>query len=154
MLDGRFEAEGSSDFRPSPRALVAEEAFGGSGPVDGDPSPVGYAIRVPKVPIGALCPRCATCFWASGPTGYENERAICDACLLEACHPLGMLLALALVTRQLANLSTEAGSDYDGALREVGLFAQVYEQVAAQDGPPRKFELPQPYRDAEDTSVD
>ncbi len=154
MLDGRFETEGTSDFRPSHRALVAEEAFGGSGPLEEDTSPVSYAIRVPKVPIGALCPRCGTCFWASGPTGYENERAICDACLLEACHPLGMLLALALVTRQLANLSTKEGDDYDGALKEVGIFAQVYEQVAAQDGPPRKFELPQPYREATNTSSD
>ena len=150
MLDGRFDAEGSSDFGPSHRALVAEEAFGGSISMDRDLSPVGYAIRVPEVPIGALCPRCDTCFWASGPTGYENERAICDACLLEACHPLGMLLALALVTRQLANLSAQEGDDYDGALQEVGLFAQVYEQVAAQDGPPRKFELPQLYRDVQD----
>ena len=148
MMDGfagRMETNGR--LRASQRVLVAEESFVGTPEASarrGTESTM-YSIRVPAVPLGVQCPLCDQSFWASGPTGYEDDEPICDACLLASCHPLGMLLALALVIRQLANLQTEEG-DYDAALREVGVFAQVYEQVAAKSGPPRRFELPEKYR--------
>lgn len=141
--------------RTSHRALVAEESF--IGPVGQAqrevPGSVMYSIRMPQAALGVQCPKCGLSFWAAGPTGYEDELPICDACLLESCHPLGMLLALALVTRQLANLQVGEGGDYDQALRETGIFAQVYEQVASQDGPPRRFELPEKYRRWDDEGI-
>lgn len=143
---GRNEKE--RPFRTSHRALVAEESVlgSGSGGARDGAAGIDHSIRIPRLAHGVQCPKCQQSFWASGPTGYENELPICDACLLEVCHPLGMLLALALITRQLAHLESGQAADYDHALKEAGIFAQVYEQVASQDGPPRRFELPEKYR--------
>ncbi len=149
MMDGSLRrTERKTRFRASGRALVAEDSFAGvaEAPVRKGTESMMYSIRIPDLAIGVQCPSCDQSFWASGPTGYRDDQPICDACLLASCHPLGMLLALALVTRQLANLRMEKAGDYDAALREVGVFAQVYEQVAAKNGPPRRFELPKKYQ--------
>ena len=142
------EAGVGASVRTSQRALVAEESFLGptTDPLRAGTDGVHYSIRVPSLAVGVRCPTCEQSFWAAGPTGYADETPICDACLLQACHPLGMLLALSLVTRQLANLSPKEGKDFESALQEVGVFARVYEQVASQEGPPRRFELPEEYR--------
>lgn len=157
MMDGSVgRTEKKMRFRASQRALVSEDSFVGvaATPTRKATDSTMYSIRIPDLAVGVQCPSCDQSFWASGPTGYEDDAPICDACLLASCHPLGMLLALALVTRQLANLRTEEAADYDAALREVGVFAQVYEQVAVKSGPPRRFELPEKYRTvaAEDLS--
>jgi hypothetical protein len=101
-----------------------------------------YSIRIP-VPAGeARCPRCLSLFLAAGPTGYVDEQPICDLCLLDGSQPLGMVLALAAVTRSFAAVDPRNEAEYREAAEALAAFARIYERVAARSGPARAFQLP------------
>jgi len=100
---------------------------------------VGYSIQVPEPQRRLVCPRCDTLFLAAGPTGHEAGRPICDLCLLEGSHELGVLLALASTARIFGAFETEDAAEYEQALGDYGAFARIYEVIAARSGPPRLF---------------
>lgn len=101
-----------------------------------------YSIRIPSPAGEVACPRCGSFFLATGPTGFAGERPICDLCLFEASHPLGMLSALGAVVRTFGVLEP-VGEEYRELSQELAAFARIYERVAAKSGPPRPFRLPQ-----------
>ncbi len=101
-----------------------------------------YSIQVPIYPAETECSSCELPFQAAGPTGHAGSRLICDLCLLEGCSELGMLLALASVTRAFGSLALSSREESRDALVELGAFARIYEQFAAKSGPPRSFRLP------------
>jgi hypothetical protein len=104
-----------------------------------DLSEVGYSIQVPRPQCQLVCPRCDILFLAAGPTGHEAGKPICDLCLLEGAHELGVLLALASTARVFGAFETEDAVEYEQVLGEYGNFARIYECIAARSGPPRLF---------------
>lgn len=98
-----------------------------------------YSIQVPRPQSRLFCPRCDDLFSASGPTGHAAGQPICDLCLLDGSHELGMLLALASAARVFGAFVSEDTEEYRQALADYGAFAKVYELVAARSGPPRLF---------------
>lgn len=101
-----------------------------------------YSVRIPPDPGQISCPRCGTAFRAAGPTGYADAHPICDLCLLESCHALGMVLALVTVTRGFGQLERADEQLFWESLGSLGIFARIYERFAAQSGPARSFEVP------------
>ena len=99
----------------------------------------GYSIRLARPSRSVHCPLCGRSFLASGPTGFRDEEPICDLCLLEKVEDLGVVLALAAVSRAFATSRYASRAEYDLALGELGAFARIYERVAARSGPPRIF---------------
>ncbi|MCP3957431.1 MAG: hypothetical protein GY719_06230 [bacterium] len=93
-----------------------------------------YNIRVADQP-GTPCALCEAPTGA-GPAGTLDEQTVCDRCLLEGCHVLGLLLALEAVVRAYGSLAP-GDPERDDALAELGAFARVYERFAARSGPPR-----------------
>jgi hypothetical protein len=100
-----------------------------------------FSIRVPPKPAIVNCELCSKPFSAQGPTGYYDERPICDACLLEQENQLGMLMALAIFTREYARLVETAGDTAAAAATEMLAFARIYELFAARFGPSRPFDF-------------
>jgi hypothetical protein len=124
---------------------VPSQSLAEPNPKYGDPWPnrqVLYSVRVPKHPGKVECGFCELPFNATGPTGYADSRKICDLCLLEGSNDLGMLLALAAVTRAFGCLELSSRQESRDALVELGAFARIYERFAARSGPPRGFHLP------------
>jgi len=107
-----------------------------------------YSIRIPASPGRVTCPRCRRRFLAAGPTGFADEETICDPCLLEADHQLGMVLALVAISRAFGASELETDQDYWEAISELGAFARIYERFAARHGPARSFTAPDPPADA------
>lgn len=101
-----------------------------------------YSIRMPIAPGRVSCLQCHLRFLAQGPTGFIDDQPICDMCLLEADHDLGLLMALASVTRSFGELRDVTSGEYMEALAELGAFARIYDQIAAKTGPPRTFRVP------------
>lgn len=102
----------------------------------------GYSIRVP-VPSGPVsCARCQVKFPAAGPTGFAEDRPVCDMCLLEGSSPLGMVMALIAVVRAFGGVRPSNHHEYRDALGELGAFSRIYEKFAAKSGPPRVFRIP------------
>ena len=64
----------------------------------------------------------------------KKDAAICDLCLLEGSHDLGMVLAAVAVTRAYASMGGTP-EERQAALEELGAFARVYERVAAKSWP-------------------
>ncbi len=95
-----------------------------------------YSLRVTDLP-GTPCSQCGKRTGA-GPVGYLDEEVVCDLCLLEGSHQLGMLLALESVVRAYGSLAP-GDPERDDALAELGAFARVYERFAARFGPARKI---------------
>ena len=87
----------------------------------------GYSIRVATNP-GKLCGQCG--------------EPICDMCLLEGCHELGMVLAVIAVARAYASVDPHQVNERREALEELGAFVRIYERFAAKSGPPRRFRVP------------
>ncbi|NJL27047.1 MAG: hypothetical protein HC897_03770 [Thermoanaerobaculia bacterium] len=108
--------------------------------------PAGPAIR-PRFSIrlaergGVECSICGE-LTGSGPVGCSDDEPICDRCLIEGCHELGMVLALVAVTRGVARLEPPTEQQAREALDQLGNFAKLYEQIAARLGPPRPFRIP------------
>jgi len=98
-----------------------------------------FSIRVPKEATVATCPYSGQRFHAAGPTAYEDDQPISDLAMLDGCHELGMLLALAAVTRACGALSLAAPEVGREALVQLAAFARVYETHAAKSGPRRPF---------------
>ena len=103
---------------------------------------VAYSIRIPEPAGPARCARCQTRFSAAGPTGYAEDRPICDMCLLEGSSQLGMVMALVAVVRAFGAVRPSSHQDYREALSELGAFSRIYERFAAKSGPPRVFRIP------------
>jgi len=101
-----------------------------------------YSIRLPEPATATRCDRCQSRFSAAGPTGYAEERPICDLCLLESSSELGMVLALVAVVRAFGAVEPTDHEDYLDALNELGAFARIYERVAAKSSPARTFRIP------------
>ncbi len=59
-----------------------------------------------------------------------DDEPICDLCLLERSNDLGLLLAIAAVTRAYAGTVGPAG-DRQEALHELGVFARIYHRVCS-----------------------
>ncbi len=106
--------------------------------------PPFYTIRIPGQPALTSCPICTTAFMAAGPTGFADELPICDMCLLEGNHDLGMLIAVGSVTRTFGAVKGATREEYSRALAELGAFARIYERFAERWGPPRLFRAPFP----------
>ncbi|RMH15640.1 MAG: hypothetical protein D6696_20115 [Acidobacteria bacterium] len=102
-----------------------------------------YSVRVPAVPAVVACPRCDGELIAAGPTGYADDEPICDSCLFAACQQLGMMLALASVSRTYAIAAAAEPRERRAALAELGAFARIYERFAARHAPLRLF-VPRP----------
>jgi len=90
---------------------------------------------------GAECSICGE-LTGSGPVGCSDDEPICDRCLIEGCHELGMVLALVAVTRGVARLEPRTEEQERQALGQLGDFAKIYEEIAARLGPPRPFLIP------------
>ncbi|MCP3962861.1 MAG: hypothetical protein GY719_33905 [bacterium] len=103
---------------------------------------VSYSIRIPEPPGPVTCGHCRAHFIAAGPTGYAEDRLICDMCLLEGAPELGMVIALVAVVRAFGTVQPSNHEDYRDALAEIGAFARIYERFAAKSGPPRVFRVP------------
>lgn len=102
-----------------------------------------YSIRVPSSIEEVRCHLCQLEFLAVGPTGFLGEDSICDACLLTGCQELGMLLALASVTRTFASFKGASREEYSEALAELAAFARIYDRVTSRSGPSRAFKIPE-----------
>lgn len=100
-----------------------------------------FSIRVPPQSAIVNCELCAKPFSAQGPTGYYDDRPICDACLLEQENQLGMLMALAIFTRSYARLAATEGEAAAEAAVEMLAFARIYELFAARFCPARPFDF-------------
>ena len=103
---------------------------------------VSYSIRIPEPAGPVACAHCHSRFTAAGPTGYAEDRVICDMCLLEGAPELGMVIALVAVVRAFGAVQPADHEDYRNALSEIGAFARIYERFAAKSGPPRVFRVP------------
>ncbi len=113
-----------------------------------EPALVLYSIRIPEIPGPVACYQCGLRFHAAGPTGFADDEPICDLCLLESAHELGMVMGLVAVTREFGTRPADKGEDYEDALAEFGAFARIYERFAALSGPRRIFEVPRSLSDA------
>jgi hypothetical protein len=100
-----------------------------------------FSIRVPPSSAIVSCELCSKPFSAQGPTGYYDDRPICDACLLEQENQLGMLMALAIFTRSYARLAATEGVAAAEAAVEMLAFARIYELFAARFCPARPFDF-------------
>ncbi len=100
----------------------------------------GYSIQVTKSP-GIQCAECAEPTGA-GPIGCLDDEPICDMCLLEGCHELGMVLAVIAVARAYASIDPRQVNERREALEELGAFVRIYERFASKSGPPRRFRIP------------
>jgi len=100
-----------------------------------------YSIRVPAPSREVDCPGCGHRFLAAGPTGFADDRPICDGCLFGCSHPLGMLLALAAVARLFGGAEPVLSPTYGAMLDDLTAFTRVYAHYAAQWGPLRPFHL-------------
>lgn len=98
-----------------------------------------FSIRIPTSGGEIHCPRCRAVFRAEGPTGFDAVGPICDLCLLQGSHGLGMLLALASVARAFGRCRVVDLGEKREALEELWAFTKIYETVAARSGPPRFF---------------
>ncbi len=101
-----------------------------------------FSIRVPKEAAVVACPYSGQRFYAAGPTAYQDDQPISDLAMLGRCRELGMLLALAAVTRACGALSLAAPEVGREALVQLAAFARVYETYTAKSGPQRPFNLP------------
>ena len=102
-----------------------------------------YSIRIPDTPERVHCQLCQLEFLAAGPTGFLGEVSICDSCLLSGCQELGMLLALASVTRTFASFKGASREEYSEALAELAAFARIYERITSKFSPGRSFKIPE-----------
>ncbi len=93
------------------------------------------SIRVAKRPAQVTCLACDGIFVAAGPTGYRDDQAVCDACLLTLDAQLGMVLALVSVTRSYGDLDLE--ETCEAARRELMAFARIYHRYASKFAPRR-----------------
>lgn len=100
-----------------------------------------FSIRVPPIPDIVACELCSTPFSAHGPTGYYEERPICDRCLLEQDYQLGMLLVLSIFIRNSSELAAEPNPTGAEARIEMLAFARIYELFSARYGPPRSLDF-------------
>lgn len=100
-----------------------------------------YVIR-DAVAASAVCAACGREITGSGPAGYRDDDPVCDPCLFEGNPTLGLVLALVAVNRCYGALTRGRGEELWDALKEMGIFARVYESVAAKAGPARLFRVP------------
>lgn len=100
-----------------------------------------YSIRIPRSSREVECPRCGLSFFAAGPTGFCAGEPVCDRCLFEGSAQLGMLLALASVTRGFGRLVPASQKHANAMLVSLGSFARTYESFASRFGPPRAFRV-------------
>lgn len=110
-----------------------------------------YTIRLPATPGPTLCSDCGRSFVATGPVGHANGEVRCDLCFLQACNPLGMVLAVVTMVRGIGAIPPPHGpmerSALERALAELYAFARIYERHAARWGPRRAdFVLPEKER--------
>ncbi len=122
----------------NPRQTLAGEV---PQPPEADPNPLPeglsrsapdeplYSIRVADSP-GTVCAACRKQETGSGPVGYMDDEPNCDLCLLERSNDLGLLLAIAAVTRAYAGTVGPAG-EHQEALHELGVFARIYHRVSS-----------------------
>ncbi|MEM8996083.1 MAG: hypothetical protein AAGF23_14950, partial [Acidobacteriota bacterium] len=96
-----------------------------------------YSIRVPREASRVCCPLCAASFVAAGPTGYVDDRPICDLCLLERETQLGLVLALVAVTRSYGAVWPQDELEEEHARLELMAFARVYDAKASSFAPAR-----------------
>ena len=138
------------DCKPSPPFQTLNPALGGS-PADESrrmafparlvvSTPEEYSIQVANSP-GTLCAKCAEPTGA-GPIGCLDDEPICDMCLLEGCHELGMVPAVIAVARAYASIDPRQMNERREALEELGAFVRIYERFASKSGPPRRFRIP------------
>ncbi len=100
-----------------------------------------YSIRVATGGPTA-CAACGHEVAGGAPLGLRGEEPLCDPCLLEASPQLGLVLALAAVARAFGVACRKARGQDPEALEELGLFARIYERIAAKAGPMRVFRIP------------
>ena len=99
-----------------------------------------FSIRLAEK-AGAVCSICDEPT-GSGPIGCCEGEPICDRCLIEGCHELGMVIALISIVRGIACLEPVNEDQEQAALGELREFAKIYEQIARRLGPPRPFPSP------------
>ncbi|MEM6797495.1 MAG: hypothetical protein AAF725_26240, partial [Acidobacteriota bacterium] len=70
-----------------------------------------------------------------GPTGFQDERPLCDLCMLHREGQLGMVLALIAVTRSYGSASPASVSQERADTSELMAFARIYEAFASSFAP-------------------
>ena len=100
-----------------------------------------YGIREASA-SSLSCAACGDEVAAGAPVGHRGEEPLCDPCLLEGSPQLGMVQALVAVSRAYAAAARGAPEHHLELLEELGVFARVYECVAAKSGPRPDFRLP------------
>jgi hypothetical protein len=99
-----------------------------------------YSIRIPVPPACVPCADCGVMVLVAGPTGFREDKPVCDACLLEGAPDLGMVLVLVAVARLFGSLRLRDGEHQLQALLELGAFVRLYERYASRRAPTRGFE--------------
>jgi hypothetical protein len=97
----------------------------------------GCSIRIPPSPMTCPCAVCAELFSASGPTGYLDDKIICDDCLLRLDVQLGMVVALVAVTREYGDIVPLSPHIAIRTCTELMAFARVYQRWAGRYSPRR-----------------
>ena len=109
-----------------------------------------YSIRVAEN-SGCLCVACSKQETGAGPVGYIDDDPVCDLCLLEGNHELGMVLAVISVVRAYASVKGSP-EEWQSALEELGAFARVYDRFAAKSGPARLIRIIPDFGRSNDTT--
>lgn len=104
------------------------------GPFLVDPS---YRIQVVEASEEVSCAVCGALFIAAGPTGFQDDRPLCDLCMLHREGQLGMVLALVAVTRSYGGASPSSLSEEVADKAELMAFARIYETFASSFAPAR-----------------
>jgi hypothetical protein len=109
-----------------------------------DLAPAGegrFSIRMPTAPGVFPCAICNRFVAARGPTAYLNDQVVCDVCLLERESHLGMLIALASITRLYASFDENDGTAANVAAAQLLAFARIFELFARRCGPGRELDF-------------
>jgi hypothetical protein len=109
-------------------------------PPEDEPQPE-FIIRAGEGRLTS-CANCGRRVMCTGPTGHRDGEVVCDWCLVEGSHELGMVLAVVSVVRAYAGVAADSPKHHMEALHELGAFARIYETFAAKSGPARIFRIP------------
>lgn len=111
-------------------------------PSSGAPAGEGrFSIKMPAVPGVFPCAICARFVAARGPTAHLDDDVVCDVCLLERESQLGMLIALASITRLYASFDENDGAAANVAAAQLLAFARIFEVFARRCGPGRELDF-------------
>ncbi len=106
-------------------------------PMDTEDKPPSESIAIGIRWLEAASDPCVVCEQdvGTGPVGFKTDEpagSLCDGCLLEANHDLGMMILMVHVVRELATAAEGINDPWkaDEIMLSLMLFAKVYNQGA------------------------